>query len=254
MVIFSPELDSDLVLFLCATIFELLVIIVPKALKHRGIISSHFARKIIHALAGLAVFIAPYMNYPILAVLLSGASVIMTRKSAEKSKTKMLRELFEAIGEDEEIQVGYLQGPFAYSIAITSLTLIFIFFPTKYYFPIAGILIMMYADTMASIIGRKWGKHSINISWVGSKRTIEGSLAFFFTALLCSFLSFLFFGRLLPGHSMILNDWQIIILSIVLSLVATILEIISPSKYDDLIVPLCAVVLISVFALLIGAW
>ncbi len=165
---FSWEyLSHDLVLFLGAVIYVLLVIFIPKMLKDMGKISSFIARKIIHSLAGLSIFITPYMYYPGLAVFIALASTIMTRKSGTSSSVKPLKGLYDAISEDEELKVGYLQGPFAYSIAITLLVFAFIFWPDKYYIPIAAILIMMFADTAASIIGRRYGKHHINIPWVG---------------------------------------------------------------------------------------
>jgi dolichol kinase len=234
----SSDILSDLILFLGAVLFELIIILVPKALKHKGIISGFIARKIIHSFAGLAVFIAPFMKYPILAVIIAVAATIMTRKSEEKSKTKLLKELYDAIHEDEEIQLGYLQGPFAYCVAITILTFIFIFIQSYYYFAIAAILIMMYADTLAAVFGRRYGKHSINIPWVGSKRTVEGSIAFFVTALLFSFLAFFIFGYAFQSFCTPLTMNQIVILTFIISLVSTGLELISPSKYDDLLIPL----------------
>ena len=176
---FWPDLESDLIIFIGALIYVGLIIIIPKALKSKGIISGFVARKIIHSFAGLAVLIAPFMHFPFLAVVLAIVFTIITKRSTDKSRVKMLKELYDAISEDAEKEVGYLQGPFAYCLAITILTFIFIFFNTKYYFPIAAILIMMYADAMASVIGRQYGKHVINVPFINNKRTVEGSTAFF---------------------------------------------------------------------------
>lgn len=250
----STELQSDLVLFFGAVLFELIIILVPKTLKHRGIISGYIARKIIHSFAGLAVFIAPYMTYPVFAVVIAAASVIMTFKSGESSKTKMLRELYDAIHEEEEKVVGYLQGPFAYSMAITILTAVFIFFPAKYYFPISAILIMMYSDTLASIIGKNFGKHIIHIPWLANKRTVEGSLAFFISAFVLSFLTFWLFGQIIPGNSTVLTTSQVWILTLIMSTISTVLELCSPSKYDDLIVPLGSSIIISLCAVGLAIW
>ena len=128
------------------------------------------------------------------------------------------------------------------------------FFIDKYYYPIAAILIMMFADTFAGIVGRKYGKHHITIPWVGNKRTLEGSLAFIFVAILCSLFTFFFFGQLLPGNSMILSTSQALLLTIILSIGSALLELISPSKYDDLIVPLGSTLLISFVAYLLHIW
>ena len=109
-------------------------------------------------------------------------------------------------------------------------------------------------DPAAASIGRKYGKYHISIPWVGSKRTIEGSLTFFFVALILSLMSFGFFGSILPGNSMVLDMGLIILFSVSLSLISTGLELISPSKYDDLIIPLGSTLVISLLALILNIW
>lgn len=250
----AQPVQSDIILSLFTGIYVLASIIIPKILKEKGILSKYVARKMIHSFSGLAIFIAPYLNYPIIAAFLSLIMTILTRESKKKSKTKPLRDLFNAISEDEELEVGYLQGPFAYCLAITILMFIFTLFPQRYYYPIAAILIMMFADTAASTVGRKYGKHYINVPWVGSKRTVEGSITFFIVALGVSFLSYGFFGNLLPGFSVVLTFPQILLLSLISSMLSTLLELISPSKYDDLIIPLGTTLLISLLAILMQIW
>lgn len=245
------KLQHDLILFFCSIIYVLLVIFIPKILKEKGVISGFSARKIIHSLAGLSIFITPYMYYPVLALTIALSSTIMTRKSGEKSKVKPLHGLYKAISENEELQVGYLQGPFAYSIAITILVFAFIFWPSFYYIPISAILIMMFADTAASIVGKRYGKIHLHIPKIGQKRTLEGSITFFLVALICSFPTFLFFGQIYPGFSYLLSLNQILILTFSISTLSTGLELISPSKYDDLIIPLGATLITSGIMVLI---
>jgi phytol kinase len=250
----SPGIQSDLVIIACTAIYVGLTIIIPKVLKEHGIISRFLARKLIHSFSGLAIFIAPYLTYPVITGVLALIMAILTRESKEKSKAKPLKELYEAISEEEEVKVGYLEGPFAYCLAITILMFVFVAFPDKYYFPIASILIMMFSDTAASIVGRRYGKHHIYVPWVGNKRTLEGTMTFFVTALAISLLSFSVFGRLFPGNSLILTFPQILLLSVVLSAISALLELVSPSKFDDLIVPLGSTLLISLFAILLQIW
>lgn len=250
------EWVSDIIILGSTAILVFGSILIPKYLKEKGIISQHLARSFIHAFSGLAVVVTPYLNHPFLAGILALLLTIITRTSGRTSKVKIQRDLYDAIKEEEELQVGYLQGPFAYTLAITLLVFTFSI-PTlqdKLYFPIAGILIMMYADTFAGFIGRKYGKHHINIPWVGSKRTLEGSVAFFFASLVCCLFSFSIFGYIFPGNLTILTTNQIIYLTIILSVVSTLLELISPSKYDDLIIPIGATILISIIAVGFGIW
>ncbi len=78
---FWPDLESDLIIFIGALIYVGLIIIIPKALKSKGIISGFVARKIIHSFAGLAVLIAPFMHFPFLAVVLAIVFTIITKRS-----------------------------------------------------------------------------------------------------------------------------------------------------------------------------
>lgn len=136
--------------------------------------------------------------------------------------------------------------------AITLLVFIFIFFPDRFYFPISAILIMMFADPVASIVGKRMGKIFVPIPWTQSKRTLEGSVAFFVVAMGCSLFTFSFLGSFLPGSSQVLSPGLIVSFSLVISLVSTVIELVSPSKYDDFFVPIGATAAVSVMALLLG--
>jgi dolichol kinase len=250
------EWVSDIIVIALTGIIVFSFILIPKYLKEKAKISQQTARSLIHALSGLGIFVTPYLHHPILAGFLALALTFITRTSGRKSRVKLQRALYDAIKEEEELEVGYLQGPFAYTLAITVLVFIFTIesLQDKFYFPIAAILIMMYADTFAGYIGRKYGKHHIHVSWVGSKRTIEGSLAFLSLALVCSAFTFFFFGQVLPGNSMVLTTSQAWVLTLVLSFSSMLLELVSPSKYDDLIVPLGSTLIISLVALGLHIW
>ena len=250
----SPKWRSDLLIILGITIYTLLSIIIPKILKEKNKISKFTARKIIHSFSGLGVLSAPYLNFPFLAFLFALLMTALVRLSNNKSKAKPLKELYNAISEDEELKLGYLQGPYAYCLAISILVFAFIFFSDKFYIPISSILTMMYADTFAAFIGRRYGKHHIDIPWVGNKRTLEGSASFFTVSIILSLFVFFFFGKILPGNSMILTGEQVILLSFLLSIVSTILELLSPSKYDDIIVPLGSTLIVSLIMFVLNVW
>lgn len=90
-----------------------------------------------------------------------------------------------------------------------------------------GILVMAWGDGMAAIIGQRFGKHTyqvweINKSW-------EGSLAMAGVSFIVTML-ILFF---VEG-----NSWQAWSISLVVALVATILEAFSKLGMDNLTVPL----------------
>ena len=230
-----------------------LVIIIPVFLYKKEKISKFTARKAVHMSAGLVVFTAPFYIWPFWPTIIAGIFAVIVYFSSKESKVKQLKDLYDAISEEQEevLKRAFLQGPFFYCVSITLIVFIFaIFAPNQMYFPIAGVLIMIIADTLASVIGKRWGKVSLSLKFTNSKRTLEGSLTFFGTAFLLCFLSFFLFGLLIPANQEPLSFDVIIIYSLITSAIATVIELISPSTYDDLTVPLGSTLIIYLLSLL----
>ncbi len=235
----------DIILVICSYLYVLVVILIPKYLKEKEKISKFTARKSIHLLAGLSIFITPFLEFYWYSVIIAGSMMILTYFSSKESKVKQLKSLFDAIGEESEEKVGYLQGPFNYCLSIFILMLFFsIFAPTRFYFPISGILIMIVSDTLASVVGKKYGKIKIKIKWTHTERTIIGSLTLFLTAFIVSFFAYLIFGTVIPTSQQVIDLPQVIIFSFLTSIIATITELLSPSTYDDLTVPIFTTLII----------
>jgi dolichol kinase len=241
----------DLLLLLFTFIYVFATILIPVQLKKRDIISKFQARKAVHLLAGLAVLTAPYYSWPWFAVILAGSMTILTLLSSKKSNVKQLKELYDSIGEEAEEKAGYLQGPFHYCLSITILITIFVIFaPNQMYFPIAGILLMIISDTLASIIGKKYGKRKIKIPWVKTTRSLEGSLAFFISGFLLCFFAFSFLGVSNPITQIHLPREVALLYSLITSALATIVELLSPSTWDDLTIPIATVVIVFLLTLI----
>ncbi len=182
------DLQNDLILLSGAFVYVVLIIGISILLKKTNTISSHFARKIVHLFAGFAVFIVPYLRIsPFLALIISGSVLIFTRFAGPKNIGKPV---FEAIAEKDEHEKGYLSGPFSYALAINILVFIFSFKNAVryFYFPASSIMVMMISDTAAAWIGRKWGKHMIDLKYTKTIRTVEGSLTMFITAFILRLL------------------------------------------------------------------
>ena len=179
----------------------------------------------------------PYLSIPFLALIISGTVLVFTRFAGPKNIGKPV---FEAIAEKDEHEKGYLSGPFSYALAINILVLIFSFESAVqyFYFPASSIMVMMISDTAAAWIGRKWGKHKIDLKYTKTVRTIEGSLTMFVTAFILGFFGFSFFGHWFPDSIQQMEYSWIAILSLLLAVNSTIVEIFSPSNIDDLTVPI----------------
>ncbi|MFX1378042.1 MAG: diacylglycerol/polyprenol kinase family protein [Promethearchaeota archaeon] len=244
---------TDLGIVGIAYFYVLLTIFIPVILYKKEKITKFAARKAIHMFAGLAILTSPFYFWPFWPTIIAGTLTVFVYFSSKKSKVKQLKDLYNAISEEQEesLKRAFLQGPFFYCLSITSLVLIFgVFAPNQFYFPIAGILLMIVADTLASVIGKRWGKISISLHWTNSKRTLEGSLTFFVTAFLLCFLSFFLFGLLIPTFQDPLPLPTILIYSLITGAIATIIELFSPSTYDDLTVPLGSTIIIYLLTLL----
>ncbi len=235
----------DLLLLLFTFIYVIATILIPVQLKKRDKITKFQARKAVHLFAGLAVLSAPYYSWPGFAVILAGSMTLLTLLSSKKSSIKQLKELYDSIGEEAEEKVGYLQGPFHYCLSITILITFFaIFAPNQMYFPVAGILLMIISDTLASVIGKKYGKRKINLPWVKTTRSLEGSLAFFISGFILCFIAFTFLGVTNPINQIHLTLEIALLYSLITSALATIVELISPSTWDDLTIPIATVIIV----------
>ena len=242
---------SDLLLVLIAYIYVFATILIPVYLKKKEKISKFQARKVVHLFAGLTVLTTPYFSWPWWAVIIAGSLTILVLMSSKKSKVKQLKDLYDSIGEEAEEKVGYLQGPFHYCISITVLVLVFVIFaPKQMYFPIAGILLMIISDTLASVVGKRYGKHKIKIPWIKGIRSIEGSLAFFISGFILCFFAFTFLGVTNPLTQTHIGLVDALVYSLITSLLATFIEISSPSTWDDLTVPILTTIIIFLITLI----
>ncbi|MCP4763526.1 MAG: hypothetical protein GY870_17265 [archaeon] len=231
------ELLSDLGFIIGAFIYISIIIGISMLLKELGKITGHTARKIVHLSAGFSVFIVPFLNQPFLSLLVGLPFLLITRVSGPENIGK---QVFDLMAEKDEREIGYLSGPFSYALSVNILVIIFCLpgMTRFFYFPASSIMVMAISDTVASFVGRKMGKHEIDIKYTKTVRSIEGSIALFFSAFLLSLFGFTFFGTWFPTneHSMTIS-W-ILILSFLLALDSTIIEVISPSNLDDLTVPI----------------
>ena len=228
---------QDILLLVGAFIYVGCIMLVALILHKFKVISGHGGRKIVHLFAGFSCFIVPFLNIPFLALIISLIFLAVTRLAGPKSNP-VLRPLFDLMAEKNEVEVGYLSGPFSYALSINILVFIFSFFPNFFFFPASSIMVMMISDTAASFIGQKYGKHKIDIKYTKTIRSVEGSIALFITAFILSLFGFSFFGIIFPNNTHVMTVGWIVILSFLMAFNSTVIEILSPSNLDDLTVPI----------------
>jgi dolichol kinase len=113
---------------------------------------------------------------------------------------------------------GHGLGLVYYAISWTVLA--FFFFDQPWIIAV-GIAAMSYGDGLASLIGQKYGKHKYNI--LGDAKSIEGSLAMFFVLIFSLAGVLLYYGQPINALTVVM-----------VSLVATLLEGVTPKGLDNL--------------------
>ena len=117
------------------------------------------------------------------------------------------------------------KGPIYYSIAVFLLTAATFHTPSMHIVGGIGLLVMAYGDGFAALIGQKYGTHSYTI-FKGHK-TFEGS----FTMLVVSMIVITTYQFLQLGT---VDYVQVLLLSVL----ATLVEAISPHGIDNLFIPI----------------
>ena len=203
---------------------------------HRGWISSHMSRKIIHIGTG-PIFVlcwllfTPEISSRFLAALvpflitvqfaLVGLGIVKDQAAVEAMSRS---------GDRREI----LRGPLYYGIVFVLLTIIFWLDS-----PIGIIALMMLCggDGLAEIVGRRWGRKKI---FKNANKTWVGSISFFLGGLLLAVIVLAVFVVVGVFHETFASLFFPLTL---IALISTLVEAISPLDTDNISVPLVAVIL-----------
>lgn len=202
-----------------------------------------FTRKVVHIGAGMWVFgvLAAFDNWYVGVFVF--ASFIVLNYLAYRSRA------LEAIDDDESTP-----GTVYFALSIT--ILFAAFWRTNSpdnlgHIAAAGAMAMTWGDAMASLIGRRWGRH--RYTFRGDTRSLEGSAAMFVASSLAMFLTLL----LVPGSSLApqaapLSVPVCLAAAGASAIVATGAEAISPAGKDNISVPLIAGVVLYLVLMVVG--
>ncbi len=184
------------------------------------------SRKIIHIAAGSWIWVWPlldpsdgwsYIFNISVAVLWS---ILFITKGLKASPDDPAVKTMTRTGDPKEL----LKGPLFFTLAMEFVG-IFLFMKC------IGVVIMGYlgwGDGIAPYIGKKWGKHKYKL--LGREKSIEGSIAVFIAGFLGSLLLYLLVFYTFPSL-------QELYKLIVLGIIAVIVEAVSPSDVDNLLLP-----------------
>lgn len=204
---------------------------VAEGVRHWRSYPQDFTRKIVHVGAGMWVFgVLALFEHWYVGVSIFATFIILN----------YIAYRYRILGavDDEDSSPGTIY--FAISI-----TMLFLFFwrkgsPTDHgYIAAAATMAMTWGDALASIVGRRWGRHRYTIG--KDTRSYEGSIAMFTASSIAMFLTL----YLVPGSALCPTAQPLPLTTCIASAasaacLATIAEGVSPSGTDNLSVPLLA--------------
>jgi dolichol kinase len=173
-------------------------------------------------------FIIPFFTSNIYPTLVAAPFILVTFLASPYSPVKFSSEKIRGLADITE--EGHHLGLVFYAISYTVLAF---FFASKPYVLSAGILPMAYGDAFASIVGERYGKRKFRLL---TDKSVEGSIAMFSFSFSSFVISLVFFSMLYPFSFI-----DEILAALVVALVATTAEAVSPLGFDNLTVPAISV-------------
>jgi phytol kinase len=228
-----------LLLALCYVYIFIVIKVSGKTRKLFGF-SDNYSRKFLHIMIGNLPLVIPLftlnslpLNFPFF---VAAPFILITLLATPYSPNQNFRERLKGLtGLTEK---GHHLGLVYYAV---SYTLLAAFFASKPYIIAAGVLPMAYGDASAAIIGEKYGKKQYRLL---TKKSVEGSTTMFLVSFISVEASLLFFSIFYSLPLFTLTS-----VALVVALVTTAAEALSPLGFDNLTVPLLGA---SVFLLLGG--
>lgn len=201
----------------CVVIF--MVLVLSESLHRKKLVSIEISRKLVHIFSGVIVafmpFFASWREIQILGLAFIGVILI----------SKKLK-IFRSIHAVERVTSGEI----LFAVAITTLAILE---PKVWIFTIS-ILHLAVADSMAAIVGVRWGKVT-SYKLFGNKKSLHGSLAFLLTSIVIMLSAFL-------THR---NDYNIWYLVVFIPIVLTAIENISWYGLDNFFIPVACLYLLN---------
>lgn len=203
---------NQLIGLMISFLFLFLILLTAMFLTKHHKLNDEESRKFIHILASNWWFIAMfYFESVLIATIIPLVFILINYFSYKYNLIKAI-----------EREVNNHPGSIYYSISLFILVLVTFGLLENPVIGAIGIMIMGYADGLAALIGKRFGKKKIY-----HYKTVIGTLTMFIVSFIVS-LSFL----------LIYHPRQFLINSLILSLIATILELFSLDGIDNLTVPL----------------
>lgn len=215
------DLQANLIVMAACYLYIIIVIAVAGFLK-KGTLSPKSSRKFLHAMIGNLPLVMPYFTNSIFPFLVASPFILVTFLVTPYSPFPWLAEKLKGLSEITE--EGHHTGLIFYAISYSILAY---YFGSRPYIVAAGIFPMAYGDSIAALIGMRYGRTRI-----GAK-TLEGSLGMFLACMISLFIGMAYFSTF---YGFKVLDQLLPVLLV--SLVCTVIEFISPKGLDNIAVPI----------------
>lgn len=222
------EVLANVLLVLLCYVYIIIMILASSKLDKLLHISKKASRKFLHVMIGNLPFVIPFFTSNIYPVLVAAPFIVVTFLASPYTPFRSVSKMAKGLSEISE--EGHALGLVFYAISYTVLAL---FFASEPYIIAAGILPMAYGDSIASLVGERFGKRRYKLA---AGKSLEGSVAMF-VASFCSLTVSLFFFSTLYSFSI----FGKILPALATCIVGTLVEGFSPMSFDNLTVPAFAV-------------
>lgn len=215
-------IKNDILGLILVYLYVAVLLIATDKLAHRY---SEESRKVLHIMTGNIAFILPvFQTKEIMAFLAAGPFILFTFLMSSYSPVQFLG--------DKVSEAGHGLGLVYYSISWFILA--YVFFGHKEVIAI-GTLATAYGDGLASVFGLKFGKRNYNLT--GGEKSVIGSLTMFTFTFLAAISGLIFYGWVVGTVTL---NYTLIIPLLMVSVIATLVEALTPKGLDNLSVPLIA--------------
>ncbi len=216
---------SNLLVMAACYGYIIAIILLSGLIKRSGLTDPKTSRKFLHAMIGNLPLIMPYFTDAIYPVLVASPFIIVTFLATPYSPFPGLLDRLGSLSELTE--EGHSTGLVMYALSYTLLAYLFGATP---YIVAAGIFPMAYGDSIAALIGTRYGRTRFKVF---EEKTVQGSVGMFAGSLISLFLGMMYFSGI---YGFSLTDQLVPILGV--SVVTTLLEAVSPKGIDNILVPL----------------
>jgi dolichol kinase len=191
-------------------------------------------RKVLHAMIGNLPLIMPFFTASIYPFLVASPFILVTLLATPNSPIKLSERMKGLSNLTEE---GHHWGLVLYAISYSALAYLF---GVKPYIVAAGILPMAYGDSLAALLGERFGRHKYRVF---ETKSLEGSIGMFMGSFVSLTLAFLYFGLFYPF------GFNPVVPAFVIACLVAVVEGMAPKGLDNVAVPFVGAV---TFILLTG--